>query len=273
VKLAVQGRSVQVYTGGKPFDPALPCVVFLHGAVNDHTVWTLLARWCAHHGYGVLAPDLPGHMGSEGPLLPSIEALAGWTLELMAAAGVAHATLAGHSMGSLVALEAAAQAPQQVTRLLMFGTCAPMPVPAALLELAQRDVHAAVERVLMFSFSTLAPKPSYPGPGVWLRGAARGLMHMVLARQGNPGVFHHDFSLCDRYRHGLEAACAVTVPATLVLGRHDQMTLPRNATELGRALKAKVHTVEAGHSLLQEAPEACLAALREALGGGGPGQR
>ena len=67
----------KLYEGGKPFDPTLPTVVFLHGALNDHTVWTLLARWFAHHGRGVLAVDLPGHMRSAGPALASIAVLAG----------------------------------------------------------------------------------------------------------------------------------------------------------------------------------------------------
>ena len=72
--LVVNGRPAYAYTGGKPFDPALPCVVFVHGAVCDHTVFTLLARWFAHHGHGVLAVDLPGHLRSAGPALRSVEA-------------------------------------------------------------------------------------------------------------------------------------------------------------------------------------------------------
>ncbi|MBL8306287.1 MAG: alpha/beta fold hydrolase, partial [Rubrivivax sp.] len=107
MKLRVQGREAYAYTGGKPFDPALPGVVFIHGAVNDHSVWTLLARWYAHHGHAVLAVDLPGHMRSAGPALASVEALADWVLALLDAAGVQRATLAGHSLGSLIALEAA----------------------------------------------------------------------------------------------------------------------------------------------------------------------
>jgi alpha-beta hydrolase superfamily lysophospholipase len=80
MKLDVNGRTAYAYTGGKPFDPALPCVVFVHGALHDHSVWTLLARWFAHHGYGVLAVDLPGHGRSAGPPLPSVEATADWLL-------------------------------------------------------------------------------------------------------------------------------------------------------------------------------------------------
>ena len=78
MKWLVQGREAYAYTGGKPFDPALPCVAFVHGAMNDHGNFTLLARWFAHHGWAVLAPDLPGHMRSAGPALASVEAIADW---------------------------------------------------------------------------------------------------------------------------------------------------------------------------------------------------
>jgi len=61
MKLSVDTHEAYAYTGGKPFDPSLPCVVFIHGALHDHSGWTLLARWCAHHGFGVLALDQPGN--------------------------------------------------------------------------------------------------------------------------------------------------------------------------------------------------------------------
>ena len=263
--LTVQGRAAYAYTGGKPFDPALPCLVLVHGAVNDHSVWTLLARWAAHHGHAVLAVDLPGHQRSEGPALTSVEAMADWLLALLDAAGVQRAALAGHSMGSLVALAAAAKAPERATHLLMLGTCVPMPVPQPLLDLSLADVDAAIERVITFSFSTLAAKPSYPGPGVWLRGAARGLMHQVIGAQGDRRLFHTDFSACNAYLDGLQAAGQVRCPTTLVLGQADQMTLPRGAAEVARRLNATVHTVPAGHFLMQEAPDPVLNALRGAL--------
>jgi pimeloyl-ACP methyl ester carboxylesterase len=265
MKLLVQGKQAYAYTGGKPFDPALPTVVFIHGAVNDHSVWTLLARWCAHHGLGVLAVDLPGHMRSDGPALESVEAMADWVIALLDAAGLQQASVAGHSLGSLVALEAAARAPERVTRLVLLGTCVPMPVPQLLLDLSKTDVHAAIDRVVMFSFSTLAAKPSYPGPGVWLRGAGRQLMRLVQAHGGNPLLFHTDFSACNDYRHGLEAAAKVRCPAHLVLAASDQMTLPKSARAVAEALKATVHNVPGGHYLMQESPDAVLDALRKAL--------
>ena len=263
--LTVQGREAYAYTGGKPFDSALPCLVFIHGALNDHTVWTLLARWFAHHGRSVLAVDLPGHMRSAGPALTTVQEMADWVLALMTAAGVQRAALAGHSMGSLAALEATARAPERVTHLALLGTCVPMPVPQPLLDLSLSDTLAAIDRVVAFSFSTLAAKPSYPGPGVWLRGAGRALMRQVLAAQGNPRLFHNDFSACNEYSNGMAAAERVQCPAALVLGHLDQMTSPKGAVAVAERLKATVHTVPAGHFLMQESPDPVLNALRDLL--------
>ncbi|MFO1287451.1 MAG: hypothetical protein U1F49_13565 [Rubrivivax sp.] len=44
MKITVEGREAYAYTGGKPFDAELPCVVFVPGAANDHSGYTLLAR-------------------------------------------------------------------------------------------------------------------------------------------------------------------------------------------------------------------------------------
>ncbi len=79
-------------------------------------------------------------------------------------------------------------------------------------------------------------------------------------------LFHHDFSVCDRYDNGLAAAAKVTAKVTFVLGQQDQMTPPRATREIAAALKAKVVTVPgAGHSIPAETPDPMLAALQAAL--------
>lgn len=263
--LHVAGKDAYAYSGGKPFDPSLPCIVFVHGALHDHSVWTLLARWLAHHGFGVLAVDLPGHRRSVGPALTHIEALADWLLALLDAAGVQRAALAGHSLGSLVALEAASRDPDRATHLLMLGTAYPMVVTPALLDTSKTDPLQAIDLVTGYSHSTLAAKPSFPGPGAWLQGGHRALMRLVLAAQGDPLLYHTDFTACNNYRGGEAAAARVRCPADLILGRADQMTQPRAAQALAASLKAQVHVVEAGHALMAEAPDAVLNAVRQAL--------
>jgi len=258
-------RHVYAYTGGKPFDPQRPAIVFLHGALLDHSVWTLLARWFSHHGHAVLAPDLPGHARSRGAALTSVEALADWLIALLDAAGIDRAALIGHSMGSLIALETTARAPQRVTHLAMLGTAYPMTVSTALLDTARDAPLRAIDMVNAYSHSTFAAKPAFPGPGTWTHGAARALMRRVQASQRDCNLYRRDFEVCNNYRNGLVAAGAVACPVDFVLGAKDQMTAPRQATELAAALKARVTTVDAGHALMEEAPDAVLAALRAAL--------
>ncbi len=258
-------REAYAYTGGKRFDASLPAIVFVHGAMHDHSVWTLLARWFAHHGHAVLAPDLPGHGQSTGAPLESVEAIADWLLALLDAAGVDEAALVGHSMGSLIALEAAARAPARAERLVMVGTAYPMAVSAALLEAGEHDPLAAIDTVNALSISTLSGKPSYPGPGAWLHGGNRILARRLQAGQRDANLFLTDFRVCDRYRGGLEAAARVACPATLVLGARDQMTWPRHAASLAEALRARVVSLPTGHAIMSEAPDALLAAVREAV--------
>ncbi|MBS0304661.1 MAG: alpha/beta hydrolase [Proteobacteria bacterium] len=267
----VAGREAYAYSGGKPFDATLPCIVFVHGALNDHSVWTLLARWFAHHGHAVLALDLPGHGRSTGAPAPSVQAAAQWLLALLDAAGVARAAVVGHSLGSLIALEAAAQAPGRITQLVMIGTAYPMKVGAALLDTARARPLAAIDMVNAFSLSSLACKPSFPGPGMWLHGSQRALMRRTLAGASGleagvgANLLEHDLRLCDRYAGGLEAAARVRCPAHVVLGRDDRMTSPKAARDIAAALHARVTLLAGGHSLMAEAPDALLAALRAAL--------
>jgi pimeloyl-ACP methyl ester carboxylesterase len=271
MRLNVQGREAYAYTGGKPFDAALPCVVFVHGALHDHSAWTLLARWFAHHGHGVLAVDLPGHGRSAGPPPESVEAAADWLLALLDAVGVERAAFAGHSLGSLIALEAAARAPERAAQLAMIGTAYPMKVSEALLTTARERPLAAIDMVNAFSFSTHAAKPSFPGPGMWLHGSNRALMRRTLAgRTGldparGVNLFEHDFQLCDRYARGLQAAATVRCPVHFILGDRDQMTSPKGTRELAAALHAHAVSLPSGHNLMAEVPDALLRSLREAF--------
>jgi pimeloyl-ACP methyl ester carboxylesterase len=262
------GRNAYAYTGGKPWRPAERTVVFVHGALNDHSVWTLLARWYAHHGYAVLAVDQPAHGRSDGPPLASVEALADWLLALLDAAGVASAHLVGHSMGSLIALEAAARAPERVVGLAMVGTAYPMKVSDALLGAARDDPARAIAMVNAFSHSGFASKPSFPGPGAWLHGGASALMHRIQeggTRAGAPNLFEHDFRVCDGYANGLQAAALVRCPAHLILGERDAMTPAKATKELAGVLRATTLRVDSGHALMQEAPDAVLNAMRTAI--------
>src|SRR5260370_42414338 len=125
MQISVNGVDTFVATGGRSFDPSLPAVVMLHGAGFDHSTWALHSRWFAHHGFSVLAPDLPGHGRSSGSALPTIADMADWTAALLDAAGVTKARLVGLSRGSWTADEPAARPREQVTAHGFVRTDAP----------------------------------------------------------------------------------------------------------------------------------------------------
>ncbi len=268
--ITVNGHRTYCYTGGRAPEPGRPTVVFLHGVLNAHCVWILQSRWFAHHGWNVLAPDLPGHLRSAGAPPASVEEGAAFTQALLDAAGVARAALVGHSFGSLIALETAARAPGRVSHLAMVGTAYPMKVSPALLASSRETPQQAIELVAQLSHALQAPPPSVLGPGTWVPGTSRALMRRVLASNPGAHLFHTGFKACDDYRGGEAAMKQVAqagCPTLFLLGARDAMTPPKAAAPLQALVpQARTVTVGCGHNLMAEDPEGVLKALREFLG-------
>jgi pimeloyl-ACP methyl ester carboxylesterase len=266
MKFTVNGHSTYCYTGGKAFDAAKPTLIFIHGVLNDHSVWILQTRYLAHHGWNVLALDLPGHCRSAGTPPATVEEAADFILALMDAAGLDEAVLVGHSFGSLIALEAASRAPERVSQLVLVGTAYPMKVSPALLEASLKAPMKALEMVNIFSRSTLAPPPSALGPGTWVYGASMALGRRVLASNTQVNLFHTGFKACDSYTRGEEAMAQVTCPVLFLLGNVDQMTPPKAAQGLiQKTRQAQVVQLPGGHHQMSETPEPMLAALIDFL--------
>jgi pimeloyl-ACP methyl ester carboxylesterase len=258
--VTVNGHETFVATGGRDFDAALPTIVLLHGAGFDHTTWALHSRWFAHHGFGVLAPDLPGHGRSSGAPLASIAEMADWTAALLDACGVAKARLIGHSMGSLIALETTARHPAKVSGLSLIGTAATMTVGPDLLKAAEANDHSAVDMVSIWGLGFQAELGGSLAPGLWMHSGAQRVLE-----QCRPGVLFNDLSACNAYQDALAAAAQVSVPTSFILGERDMMT-PLRAGKALAAATPNSRTVVlsgAGHMMMVERPDELLAALRE----------
>jgi pimeloyl-ACP methyl ester carboxylesterase len=266
MKITVNGLSTYVYTGGKKLAPeavgSQPVVVFIHGAQQDHTCWTLQSRWFAHHGFSVLVPDLPGHGKSDGEPLASVEAIAGWVVAMLDALGVPQASIIGHSMGSLVTLELAVSHAARVKQAVLIGTSLPMPVAPALLDAARDNEPKAAAMINTWSYSASGQIGGNTVPGLWLLGVNERLM----ARQ-KPGVFHVDLAACNAYTRTLESLSAITAPVLIVAGSQDKMTSPKLAKAVQAAIPgARLVSIEgSGHALMAERPDAVLDALIDFL--------
>ncbi len=259
MRIVVDQMETYVYTGSRALVATQPTVLFVHGAAHDHSVWALQSRYFAHHGFNVLAIDLPGHGRSAGRPLATVDAIADWLPRVLDAAGVKHAAVVGYSMGSLAALACAGRHGERLTRVALLGTAVPMAVSDALLAAAQADDHLAFELINGWSHSAGKQLGGNQVPGMWMTGAS-----MRLMERSGPGVLYNDLKACADYANGLDAAAAVTCPVLVIMGARDVMAPPKGAQDLLAALPQPtvVSLPDTGHALMAEQPDAVLDALR-----------
>ena len=262
MQFIVQGYPAYAYTGGRAFDPGLPAIVFIHGAAFDHSVWQWQSRYFAHHGYSALALDLPAHGRSPGTLRSTIEEWAQWVAAFLEAAHLPQAALVGHSMGSLIALETALKHGERISKLALVGTAAPMPVGDAFIAAALERSPAALDMEAVWGHSRQAQLMQSPVPGTTLLGASRSLN-----ARSRPGALHAALQACNAYRPSMDSVRALRVPTLVLAGMRDQMTQFKAGKALAAEIPgAKFVALDAGHSMMSEAPRATLDALRSFLG-------
>lgn len=254
MKIIVDKKETYIYTGAREFDPRQETIVFVHGAALDHTVWLLQTRYFAHHRRNVLAIDLPGHGRTEGPLLPTIPDMADWVFSVVDAMSIQKIILVGHSMGSLVTLEAAALHPDRTTRLALLGTAVPMAVADPLLNAARDNRHAGFDMINIWGHSPTAQIGGSETPGTWMTGTA-----IRLLERAGPNVLFNDLNACREYGHGLESAARISCPTLLLAGNSDVMTPLTVAQDLVEAIPdARMKILDCGHLLMSEKPNEVL---------------
>lgn len=261
MQFIVQGYPAYAYTGGRAFDPKLPAIVFIHGAAFDHSVWQWQSRYFAHHGFSVLAVDLPGHGRSPGPARETIGGLADWVGAFLDAATLERAAVIGHSMGSLVALETAIRREHNVAKLVLIGISAPMPVGDAFLAAAKDNSPAGFDMETVWGHSRAGSLSQSPVPGTSLLGATR-----ALNGRAHDGVLYADLNACHGYAPPIESIRAIKVPTLVIGGKRDQMTPLRAGKAMAAEIPgARFEVLDAGHSMMSEAPRDTLKLLREFL--------
>jgi pimeloyl-ACP methyl ester carboxylesterase len=198
-----------------------------------------------------------------GPALATIREMADWVMRLLDAAKLGQASVVGHSMGALVALECAARHPARVAKIALVGTAYPMAVTEVFLNAAKENRQEAYDMLNIWGHAPQVALGGNPNPGMWMYGD-------TLARLARlaPGVLYSDLRACHEYAGGEAAAAKLQCPVLFILGRRDQMT----AAKAGLAFAQKVPGAQvvqiapSGHSLMAESPDATLDALIGFLG-------
>lgn len=173
-------------------------------------------------------------------------------------------SLAGLSMGGIIALEIIARAPERVERLALMDTT---PLPDAAINYAVRtrqiaDVHTGKLDAIMRD----ELKPAYLAPGPH-KSAVLDLC-LQMARDLGPDVFETQ-SLALRDRGGLEHVLpTINVPTLVLCGAQDRLCPPERHVQMHDAIpnSTLVQIKGAGHLPTLEQPKKTSAALKRWIG-------
>jgi pimeloyl-ACP methyl ester carboxylesterase len=108
-------------------DPAGPPLVLLHGYTDTSRSWSLAAPYLSD--YRLIIPDQRGHGDADAPrCCYSLSAFADDAQLLLTALKIDRAAVAGHSLGSMIAMTMAAEYPERVSAIVLVGSTASAPV-------------------------------------------------------------------------------------------------------------------------------------------------
>ncbi|MFP5332656.1 MAG: alpha/beta fold hydrolase [Acidimicrobiia bacterium] len=260
MRVAVGGVDAFVHTGGGGLSGGNELVLLIHGAGNDHSVWRFATRRMAGAGLAVVAPDLPGHGKSAGVPLEAIREMASWTLALADALGYRAVVPIGHSMGSLIAMDMAAQAPGRVGRLALIATADRMFVHPDLQAAADRVDPLAADLIVGWTHSGRSRFGHHDSAGMWMPGVNRRLL------ERNAEALGADLAACVMWE-GASAFAAAGKPTLVIAGSGDRMTPSRAGRRLAEMVGARFVEVKNGsHASLYDHPQEVIDPLIDWLG-------
>lgn len=135
-KLTLDGRTWTVHTAG---EADAPTMLLLHGFTGSGRNWEELASKL--RGWQIVAPDLPGHGGTEAPA-GAMPVVAKDLVSLLDALSIDQALVIGYSMGGRLALHLAVEAPERVRGLVVIGAT------PGLADAEARDARLAADEAL-----------------------------------------------------------------------------------------------------------------------------
>jgi pimeloyl-ACP methyl ester carboxylesterase len=228
-----------------------PSMVLVHGAGARSAIWTMVMARVARFAHAI-AVDLPGHGPSEAEG-SALDGSSGLTLvryrdavgELCGALCLGPSVLVGHSMGALVALEAALAWPDKVRAVILCAAAPKMPVDPELQRLLRADPAGATLWIADHGLSPSA-KPA----------VRRGFL--AAGELAPPEITRADFEIVAA-ADLTDRLTSIVCPLTWLDGADDRIV---PAASRGERRGEIVTIPAAGHLLPIEAPAAIAESIR-----------
>lgn len=251
MQIKINNENINIRTGGYNIDNNNPYFLLLHGAGMDASVWQMQTRYLANRDINILAIDLPGHGLSEGNPLSTIQEMSNFIIELLDTLNIKTTTVAGHSMGSLIAIDLLKNNEKRINNLTLLGTASLMPVHPDLIEAATNNLSLAANLITDWSFGTKQHLGNHPLPGYWMIDSS-----IQLIKQSRKGVLAKDLIACNDYKDALTVASNIDKEVIIISGKEDKMTPVKKARELNDNIKnSNLIIIEnVGHMMMIENP-------------------
>ncbi|MDA8455750.1 alpha/beta hydrolase [Acidovorax sp. GBBC 3334] len=241
-----------------------PTVLMLHDADGGHLTFAPQVETLASAGYRAVAWDMPGY-GHSAPIEPyGFKGLAQSCIALLDALQCAEgATLIGHGLGAMVAVEVAARAPRRVGRLVLCAGGPALDGEGLRTWVAPRlqalEGGESMERIAQL----LVPRQSGTGAhpeGARLAGHAMGLVHRA--------TFRRALDLLPAFARDASDLAHLAMPTLLVSGAQDPCMPPEALQALAHVLPDARHLSlpHVGHWPQLEDPDNFDAAVLDFLG-------
>lgn len=262
--LEVKGRTIRYLAGGDG-----PPIVLVHGLGGSATNWVELTPLLAQR-HRVLAPDLPGHGGSEAlAAVPGLDAFADRVAAVVLHEQAGPAPLVGHSLGGLVALRLALRYPELVSCLVLAGSAGLSTGRPLLRELLTAFTiirpgrlagryrtlvgRSPLLRRIVFGFVSVAD------PAGLTDAAVEGFLAGQLLHTDTASAWR-----ALRQDDPREELDRVPVPVLVLWGAEDAQLPLADGFEYARRLRAPLRTIAGcGHLLIGERPAACAHAIED----------
>jgi haloacetate dehalogenase len=260
-----------------------PPVVLLHGHPRTSATWYRVAPLLARRGFTVICPDLRGYGQSLAPApvadhtAHSKRATASDIAAVARALGHPRFALAGHDRGGYVALRLALDHPEAVARLALLD-CVPI---SEHLSRITADFATRWWHWFFFAQPEIPERVINADPDAWYRGdpETMGRENYDEWRRAvrNPQVVR---AMLEDYRAGLTvdrrheeadraAGRRVTPPLLMLWSKRDDLeALYGDPLAIWRTWADDVrgHSIDSGHHMAEEAPEALAASLGDFFG-------
>jgi pimeloyl-ACP methyl ester carboxylesterase len=225
-------------------------LIFIHGSGGSKESWTFQTRYFKNSE----AVDLPGH--PHGRLYPTIPEYTAWLKAYIDGQGYQDVVLAGHSLGSGIALQYALDHPQGLKAIISVGGGARLRVHPMYLE----PLEKALTDPALWKQTVDARRDRIPPD-----------LSDVLKRrmmENGPQAFLGDMRACDRF-DVMNRLAEIHLPALALCGDEDVMTPPKYSHFLADKIPGCRAVIIPGgtHMAFAEKPDEVNRTIEEFLAG------